>query len=87
MLIFNHRKFALEHLEDCSIVFNTETKDIFLLNTTGSFIFKKLQEQKNIQDIIEEYILENKDVEYNAVCEDFISMANELIERGIFYND
>lgn len=85
MLFFNDVEFAQEHLDDCSIVFNINSKDIFLLNSTSSFIFKKLQEQNNINDIVNEYISEHESVEYNVLYEDFVTTKNKLLEMEILY--
>ena len=88
MIHFNCDEFIQDVLDDCSIIMNINSKDVFLLNSTSNFIFKNLVEQEDIRSIINKYIEQYEpSVEYNVVYDDFIEIKNELFEKGILYED
>ena len=85
MINFNSKDFVKETMEDCSVIVNVHSNEVFLLNSTSEWIFKRLIEQQEIEYIVDEYIGKLEDADYDVVYQDFIGVKNELIEQGILY--
>ena len=85
MVHFNEKSFIYEKIEDCSIILDILTQDVFLLNVTSDYIITELLEQKSIEKIINQYFSENQDTNYDIVYKDFVEIKNTFFEKGILY--
>ena len=85
MIYFNDKSFIYEKIEDCSVILDTLTQDVFLLNITSDYIITELLKQKSIEKIINQYFSENQDTNYDIVYKDFVDIKNTLFEKGILY--
>ncbi|HPZ07595.1 MAG TPA: SynChlorMet cassette protein ScmD [Candidatus Eremiobacteraeota bacterium] len=68
--------------DDWAILFDPDTGDGFSINPTGVFIWKRLDGNHSIQDIVEELKKECNEVpeEVEKDCNEFLE---ELVKRGL----
>ena len=85
MVHFNDKSFIYEKNDDCSVILDISTQDVFLLNATSDYIINELLEQKSIEKIINQYFSENQDTNHEIIYKDFVDIKNTLFEKGILY--
>lgn len=85
MVRFNDKDYIYEKIDDCSIILEVSTQDVFLLNVTSDYIINELLEQKSIEKIISQHWHKNQTTNYDTIYEDFVDIKNILFEKGILY--
>ena len=75
-----------EEFDDWSVLFDPDTGEAYGLDPTGTFIWKKINEKKSIEDIVNGIQEEFDDVPQNC-REEVISFLEDLNQHGYITND
>jgi hypothetical protein len=82
MFLCNPDVVLREEDEDGGLLFNPDTNQVKVINTTGLFIWKQCNQSNNFQSIVENLRKSFDEVPETMVAEDIDAFLSEMIGTG-----
>jgi methyltransferase-like protein len=79
---YKRKKFPWQVLDEKTLVLSSVTGEVHQLNPTGTWIWKQLEQPKNIENLVEDFLHE-VEASYDIVLKDFEQYMEVLIEKKL----